>query len=58
MRFKLRGLKAAATYELKNFDVAGVTHATGHDLMTAGLSVRLATAPAAATITYKRVTHV
>jgi alpha-galactosidase len=55
MQFKLRGLDAAATYELKNYDVAGVTRATGHELMSAGLAVRLASAPAAVTITYRRV---
>jgi alpha-galactosidase len=58
MRFKLRGLDAAARYELNNFDVTGSTRAVGHELMTRGLSVRLASAPGAATITYKRVTHV
>jgi len=57
MHFKLRGLDSAATYEIKNFDQAATTHATGHDLMTIGLSVHLGTVPAAATISYKRVTH-
>jgi alpha-galactosidase len=56
-RYKLRGLDAAATYELRNFDAVGTTRATGHDLMTSGLAVHLAEAPAAATIAYKRVMH-
>jgi alpha-galactosidase len=55
MRFQLRGLLAGATYELRDFDRPGVTHATGHDMMTSGLPVHLAEAPAAATIAYKRV---
>jgi alpha-galactosidase len=54
MRLMLRGLDATATYELRNFDAPGVTRATGHSLMTSGLSVTLA-APAAATITYRQV---
>jgi len=56
MRLKLRGLDAATTYELKNFDVSGTTHVSGHELMTAGLLIRLGTRPAAATIAYKRRT--
>ncbi len=54
-RFRLRGLNATAVYELKNFDMAGVTHATGHTLMTHGVAIPLVGAPAAATITYRRV---
>ncbi len=55
MRLTLRGLDAGATYELRNFDLAGVMHATGHTLMISGLAVTLAAAPAAATITYRQV---
>jgi alpha-galactosidase len=57
MHFKLRGLDPAATYEIKNFDLAAMTHQTGHALMTTGLSVHLGAAPAAATISYKQITH-
>jgi alpha-galactosidase len=57
MHFKLRGLDSAATYEIKNFDLPATTRGTGHDLMSSGLPVHLGTAPAAATISYKLVTH-
>ena len=54
-RYTLRGLDAAAIYEVQNFDTPGKTHATGHELMTSGMLVQLARAPAAATIAYRRV---
>ncbi len=54
-RYKLRGLDSAATYEIKNFDLTTTTRVSGHNLMSTGLSVRLGKAPAAATISYKRV---
>jgi alpha-galactosidase len=54
MRLALRGLIPGATYEIRNADEAGVSHATGHALMTAGLTVRLKAPHSAATITYRR----
>jgi len=56
MRLPLRGLDATATYVARNADDKGSLRLSGHQLMTTGLSVHLPTAPAAATITYRRVT--
>jgi hypothetical protein len=55
MRFKLRGLDATATYEVRNFDVSATARVTGRELLGAGLVVRLYAKPAAATIAYRRL---
>ena len=52
-RFKLRGLDAAATYEVENLD-GGKETRTGQELMERGLAVTAATAPTALIFTYKR----
>ncbi len=57
MRLKLRGLDTGARYELRNFDSSRRAYASGHGLMTAGLALRLASSPSAATVAYKRVTN-
>jgi alpha-galactosidase len=54
-RFTLRGLEPAATYEIRNVDVAGVRRQSGRELMQIGLLVTLETRPAAALITYARL---
>jgi alpha-galactosidase len=54
-RFKLRGLDANASYELRNFDSKDRIHAKGRELMATGLPVRLGAPASAATITYTRV---
>jgi len=53
-RFKLRGLDAAAQYTLTNLDHPGSLHATGRELMEAGLAVALKDRPGAAIITYRK----
>lgn len=57
LRLPLRGLDPAATYLVRNVDDTSPLRLSGHQLMTTGLSVRLAAAPSAATITYRRVAH-
>ena len=52
-RFKLRGLDAAATYEVENLDGGKATH-PGRELMERGLAVTAATAPSALIYIYKR----
>ena len=52
-RFKLRGLEAATTYEVENFD-GGTEKLTGQELMERGLAVTAATAPTALIFIYKR----
>jgi alpha-galactosidase len=52
-RFKLRGLDAAATYAVENFD-GGTEKLTGQELMERGLAVTAATAPTALIFIYKR----
>jgi alpha-galactosidase len=54
-RLKLRGLDPAATYELRNFDVAGATTVSGRELMEPGLLLTLTNSPDSAVISYKRV---
>ncbi len=53
-RFKLRGLDAAATYRLRNFDVEGESRVSGKELMEKGLLVTLMDRPSAAIIVYER----
>jgi len=50
----LYGLDSNATYELINFDIAGVTQITGNELMKKGLTVDITDKPGAAVITYRR----
>jgi len=57
MRFKLRGLEPTGLYAVRNTDTTGTVRLSGHELMTTGLSVHLPAAPAAATITYRRITQ-
>ncbi len=52
---KLRGLDAKAVYELKDWDQAGPTRASGRDLMEQGLTVSTPRRPQAAVITYRRM---
>ncbi len=56
MRLILRGLEPAASYAVQNADVKGTMHMSGHQLMTTGLTIHLPNPPAAATITYHRIT--
>lgn len=51
MVFKLQGLKAKATYAVKDFD-GGTVSKTGEELMTTGLRVAIADAPGSAIFTY------
>ena len=52
-RFKLRGLEAATTYEVENFD-GGTENYTGKELMERGLPLKTKAAPVALIFTYKR----
>ena len=52
---KLCGLDPDAQYEFTQFDVAGTTTLSGHDLMNTGLSVSLPDRPGAAVFTYRHV---
>jgi len=49
-RFKLRGLDASATYELRNFDAAGASTISGRELMDPGLLLTLIDRPGSAVI--------
>jgi hypothetical protein len=51
----LRGLDAAATYEVTDLDARVPKTVTGKDLMENGLHVGVAGEPGAAIILYKRV---
>jgi alpha-galactosidase len=53
-RFKLRGLDAAATYEVRDFDVKAAVKLPGRELMDKGLLVTIGRCPGAATILYRR----
>ena len=53
MTVRLRGLDAAATYELKDFD-KGTFKASGTELMEKGLTVELTGKPDSATIAYRK----
>jgi alpha-galactosidase len=53
-RVKLRGLKADATYTVTDFDVAGSTDVSGHELMENGLLIAIKNRPGAAVITYQK----
>ncbi|MCY2990495.1 MAG: alpha-galactosidase [Planctomycetota bacterium] len=55
LALKLRGLDAAAVYEMQNTDLEGSTRATGRELLERGLQVRLPRRPQAALITYRRI---
>ena len=55
-RFRLRGLQSAAVYELHDMDSQNTVRISGRELMVTGLLVRLVSAPAAAIVTYTRVT--
>jgi len=46
----LRGLDAAAQYEITNLDVQGTTKSSGKELMEKGLSVAIHQKPGAAVI--------
>jgi alpha-galactosidase len=52
---RLRGLDAAATYEVTNLDAEVPNTASGRDLMEKGLHVEVAEKPGAAILIYKRV---
>ena len=52
---RLNDLDAAANYELKDFDAAASTVASGRRLMKEGLSVVIQSQPGAAIITYRVV---
>jgi alpha-galactosidase len=52
---RLRGLDAAATYEVTDLDAGVPRTATGKDLMQKGLNIEIAGEPGAVTIVYKRV---
>lgn len=51
---RLRGLDPAAQYTLTNFDIAGVTHVSGKELMEKGLTIQSKDKPSAVIITYRR----
>ncbi len=52
---RLRGLDAAATYEVTDLDAGVPKTVSGKDLMQKGLHVEIAEEPGAAIILYKRV---
>ena len=52
---RLRGLDAAATYEVTDLDAGVPNTVTGKDLMESGLNVEVAGEPGAAIILYKKV---
>jgi alpha-galactosidase len=54
-RFKVRGLEPAATYQLRNLDVAGSTTIAGGELMEPGLLLTLTNIPGSAVISYRRL---
>jgi alpha-galactosidase len=53
--FRLRGLDAAATYEVTNLDLPTPTKVSGNELMQHGLHVELAEKRTAAVIIYKKL---
>jgi alpha-galactosidase len=53
-QIKLLGLEPNAVYSLTNFDVAGTTEMTGHELMDTGLPVAIKDKPGSAVIMYKK----
>jgi alpha-galactosidase len=53
--YRLRGLGAAAQYELANFDVKGTTKCSGKELMEKGVTVAIRQRPGAAVIVYQRI---
>lgn len=54
IRIKLRGLAADATYLVTNFDIPGVTEASGRELMDQGLAITVREKPGSALIAYKK----
>jgi len=54
-RFVLRGLDAAASYEVRNIDLKSTSKLTGRDLMKKGLLVSIPARPGAAIVLYTRV---
>jgi alpha-galactosidase len=54
-RFPLRGLQAAATYEVRSLGQQSVTRIKGRDLLQRGLAVHLGDRPAAATFIYRQI---
>jgi alpha-galactosidase len=52
---RLRGLDAAATYEVTDLDAGVTSHFSGGDLMQKGLHVEVVGEPGAAIITYERI---
>jgi len=54
MALKLRGLDAAAVYEIRNLDLEGTTRAAGRELMAKGMRLKLPRRQAAL-MTYKRL---
>ncbi|MBE0535992.1 MAG: alpha-galactosidase [Phycisphaerae bacterium] len=53
-QLQLRGLDAAATYIVKNYDESGEDRIRGVDLMERGLSVEVGERPGAATVRYEK----
>jgi alpha-galactosidase len=53
-RYRLRGLDAAARYDIVDIDTKRVSGLTGRDLMERGLPVSISALPGAVIITYKK----
>jgi len=54
VRFKLRGLDAAAQYAVSNLDAAGESTLSGRELEEKGLQVAIKDQPGAVIIIYKK----
>lgn len=54
VRVKLKGLEAGALYELKDFDIDGVVHKTGKELMEQGMVIKRDQRPAGVVIRYQK----
>ncbi len=52
---KLRGLDAAAVYEVRDFDAADMLRLPGRKLLEAGLPIRIPAKPGAVTVRYTKV---
>ena len=55
VRFKLRGLDAAARYAVSNLDAPGESQFSGRELEEQGLPVEIKDQPGAVIITYKQI---
>ena len=53
--FRLRGLDAAAVYEVTNFDAGDAIRLTGSELMEHGLDIAIKERPGAAVVRYRKV---